>query len=361
MFWILSRSKYTKEEYYKEMDRIYKEFGAMSPSLFNENKRIDVSYVYYANKHGGVKKILEELGHEWIPFGTLRKEDLWEDILDVYKRFGKFSKSIYLDNGKYSAPGIIRVFGSWNNVRKLLGEPIHKRNATKEEVLDDIKKFYDKHKTTSSTKYREHGTYCSLVTDRFGGWVSLLDELGLDPKNKKWGKDYIIKTIEDIYHKNGFLSADLITKEAPFTYQSIKYHLGGVKEINKHFGKDVFLNNRVSTNAQKIKSYLIERFGEDKVKTEHTWDWFVNPETGYHLYVDYFVPSENLIIEYDGQQHFRYIEFFHKNYETYLEQVKRDQMKDDLILGQEKYRFIRFNFNERIENDYIEEKINSMI
>ena len=357
----MSRSKDTQEEYYEEMDRIYKEFGTMNPSLFNENKRIDVSYVYYANKHGGVKKILEDLGHRWHAPGTISDQDLWDDIKCVYEKCGEFTKSIYLANGKYAAPGIIRVFGSWNNVRKELGLPIYKRHASKEDVIADIKEFYDKHKTTSSTQYRKHGNYSNMVTDKFGGWVSLVEEIGLSPKNKKWGKNHIIKTIEEIYDKHGFLSADLITKEAPFTYQSIKHHLGGVEEINKHFGKDVFLNNRVSTNAQTIKNYLVDRFGIDNIETEHTWDWFVNPETGYHLYVDYFVPSENLIIEYDGQQHFRYVEFFHKNYETYLEQVKRDEMKDNLILSQEKYKFIRFNFNERIENDYIEEKINSMI
>ncbi|AMS01163.1 homing endonuclease [Bacillus phage AR9] len=55
---------------------------------------------------------------------------------------------------------------------------------------------------------------------------------------------------------------------------------------------------------------------------------------------DFYIPSLNLIIEYDGSQHF-YQKFNDKN--GFLSQIKRDQEKNDFIKNSE-YTLVRINY-----------------
>lgn len=45
------------------------------------------------------------------------------------------------------------------------------------------------------------------------------------------------------------------------------------------------------------------------------------------LYLDFFVPNLDFVIEVHGEQHYKYIPFFHKNKTGYLKSLKRDNDK----------------------------------
>ena len=47
--------------------------------------------------------------------------------------------------------------------------------------------------------------------------------------------------------------------------------------------------------------------------------------------MDLYNEELNLGIEVQGAQHYRYIPFFHKNYEAFLNQKYRDEMKKGLL------------------------------
>lgn len=47
------------------------------------------------------------------------------------------------------------------------------------------------------------------------------------------------------------------------------------------------------------------------------------------LYADFFIPDLNLIIETHGEQHYKYIPFFHKSKAHFLLSVKRDRDKEE--------------------------------
>lgn len=45
------------------------------------------------------------------------------------------------------------------------------------------------------------------------------------------------------------------------------------------------------------------------------------------IIVDYYIPNKNMIIEYNGQQHYKYIQFFHRGgYQAFVNQVNRDNV-----------------------------------
>lgn len=58
-------------------------------------------------------------------------------------------------------------------------------------------------------------------------------------------------------------------------------------------------------------------------------DWLISHEGG-RLELDFYIPSLDLAIEVQGQQHFEFVELFHQDKRGYEEQLKRDKIKKDL-------------------------------
>jgi hypothetical protein len=56
-------------------------------------------------------------------------------------------------------------------------------------------------------------------------------------------------------------------------------------------------------------------------------DFLKNNVTGSNLELDIYNEELKIAIEYNGQQHYKYVPFFHKNYEHFLNQKYRDEIK----------------------------------
>jgi hypothetical protein len=66
-------------------------------------------------------------------------------------------------------------------------------------------------------------------------------------------------------------------------------------------------------------------FGKPFIKTRP--DFLKNNVTGHNLELDLYNDDLKLAIEYSGAQHYKYIPFFHKNYEHFQTQKYRDEIK----------------------------------
>ena len=53
---------------------------------------------------------------------------------------------------------------------------------------------------------------------------------------------------------------------------------------------------------------------------------------GYYRF-DFYIPSLNIIIECDGEQHFTYLKHFHKKREDFLKARERDRRKNSYCLA----------------------------
>ncbi len=56
-------------------------------------------------------------------------------------------------------------------------------------------------------------------------------------------------------------------------------------------------------------------------------DFLRNDVTHHNLELDVYNEELQLAIEYSGRQHYEFVPFFHKNYEAFLNQKYRDEMK----------------------------------
>jgi very-short-patch-repair endonuclease/Zn finger protein HypA/HybF involved in hydrogenase expression len=97
-----------------------------------------------------------------------------------------------------------------------------------------------------------------------------------------------------------------------------------------------------------IYNYLVQKYG-DEVISQKEFDNCNNEHKGNvkcHKYrFDFYLPQLNIIIEYDGEQHFKKT-FFHKTDEHYIEKVEDDKHKTSYCMTNS-IKLIRISYNEK--------------
>ena len=352
------KEKYTKEEFYNEIKDIHNEFGYINTDVLKNNIRSDLNLNYYLHKYGGLKNISKELGLNYIYALRSDKEDVKRDFYDIYKRLGYIDIKTYLKCGKYSKQAIKTAFGCVNNLMKELNIPLNTSRMENEDVvLHDIKKVYEEYQSTSSNVYRKHGLYSECVINRiFGTWENAVKKLGLESVGKRYGKDEIDRQVKAVFNRYGFISRALIDDECDFTYQALKPYYKNKNEVSYMLGVKNAFCDKLSSKAEVI--YLILKDTYPDIIKEKTWDWLTNPKTNKPLWIDFYIPSVNTAIEFDGAQHFQYIERFHKTYENYIESVYRDRLKDKLLV-EHGIRLIRLSYKDKITKSFLNNILNS--
>lgn len=84
----------------------------------------------------------------------------------------------------------------------------------------------------------------------------------------------------------------------------------------------------VSNSALKCFD-LIKEILEEKYILEKEFDNFTNPITNRKLRFDCYFPLHNLIVEYNGIQHYKNVPFFHQNNNSLEYQQYKDSLKVD--------------------------------
>lgn len=89
-----------------------------------------------------------------------------------------------------------------------------------------------------------------------------------------------------------------------------------------------------ASDAQfKTKLFLKEYWSADRVCEE-----FLIP--GSRLRIDFINFSKKIVLEVSGQQHEKYVKFYHKNRLNFLSSVKRDMQKIDWVENKIKFKFL---------------------
>lgn len=307
---------------------------------------------------GGVKHICSEFSLTYKCAHKLEPDDIKEDFLRVYELLGEINTDLYLEYGRYSKQAIKTAFGSVNKLMAELGIPLNSsRFASKEEIINDIRRVYEEHNSTSSTVYRKYGLFAQSVIERnWGSWSNALAELNLEGICKKVGRDTIIKELNAVLSAHGFLSKDLIDRECTFTYQAASIALGGMDGICSVLGKGFVFNKRESTGHRLIREILERHVGSEEFTEEQTFDWAINSETMRPLYYDFYIPSLSKLVEFDGAQHFIHTKYFHETEDAFAAAQRRDVLKNELAI-QNGLTVIRFSFKDELSDELVTKKI----
>jgi hypothetical protein len=69
----------------------------------------------------------------------------------------------------------------------------------------------------------------------------------------------------------------------------------------------------------------------DILGVSYVWEWshteIVNPKTGHRLYYDGYFPSHQVLVEVQGEQHYKYIPYWHQSEEAFEERKTLDALK----------------------------------
>jgi len=116
--------------------------------------------------------------------------------------------------------------------------------------------------------------------------------------------------------------------------------------------------------------YIEKKFHSHEIELTKIIERFYGPKnvvTGYHplwaisikgslLEFDIYIPNKNMLIEYNGIQHYEFTPCFHKNKTSFLLQKRRDKRKAKLAKNNG-FKLIVFKYDEPLFEDYVINKI----
>lgn len=85
-------------------------------------------------------------------------------------------------------------------------------------------------------------------------------------------------------------------------------------------------------------------------------DFLINPETGRRLELDCYNPLLKIALEYNGEQHYRFIPYFHQSEKDFEKQVQRDELKKKLC-EENGIKLITVPFNVTDLEEFIQSKL----
>lgn len=121
-----------------------------------------------------------------------------------------------------------------------------------------------------------------------------------------------------------------------------------VKEYIARLGLNKTAQYLVSKPQEYIYQVCCKIFGRQNVKQEYYL------ENGQRI--DVVVPNSGLAIEYHGIQHFNFIEFFHKDKDSFEKSVKSDADKEKYCI-EDGWCYVLFTCYDKLSEDFILEKI----
>lgn len=293
---------------------------------------------------------------------AISKKDLIEDIKNVYKNKPidiKFTMQFYIDHGKYSKTPI-KKYGGWNAILTELGLDLNVHyDVSKEDIINDFLRVKQEYDSISCTTYRKYGKYNQIYIDRlFGGFSNLMKEIGITSMRnvRTLSDEELLKELKKLYHEYGYINSSLIAAKSKFTYQTVLNRFGYMSNVYALLGVNCDVNNKSFFNRANEAILIASKILKETPIQEWTCPSLVNPEKSSHLYVDAYFPIANIALEYDGIQHYEYVEYMHKTIEKFERTKMLDKHKENL-LNEMGIKVVRIKYNDPIDENFIREKL----
>ena len=121
---------------------------------------------------------------------NITKEEIIQSIKDVAKKIGRRPHyNDFLKHGCVSPKTMAKHCGSWNKALVLAGFKTWQTEATKSDMIKEIKQVYEKiGKVPTITDMNKHGKIkANPIRHKFGTWSKAVEEAGLERyKFNRW-------------------------------------------------------------------------------------------------------------------------------------------------------------------------------
>jgi hypothetical protein len=113
--------------------------------------------------------------------------------------------------------------------------------------------------------------------------------------------------------------------------------------------------SNISKSQLLLARMIRQLLDNPKIILEAGWDW-LKSDKDHHMYVDIYVENYGLCVEYQGRQHYFYPNRFHKSFEEYKEQLRRDRLKKELIVNRN-MRYISWRYDEPLTFEHVAKRL----
>ncbi len=106
-----------------------------------------------------------------------------------------------------------------------------------------------------------------------------------------------------------------------------------IRQRFKAEGRDftVFKKNHFQAYHEKVVRYYCQSVFSGSFPKDHP-EWLINTSTGRRLELDGFNRQLRIAFEYNGPQHYMFIEHYHKTFQHFVNQMIRDEIKKELCV-----------------------------
>ncbi len=116
--------------------------------------------------------------------------------------------------------------------------------------------------------------------------------------------------------------------------------------------------NKFHATETRLARIVESIFGKTNVCVSFYPEWAKSPK-GVLYEFDILVKDRNLLIGYNGEQHYKFVKFFHKTRAKSYHQQVRDKVKRQ-VASTNGYTLVEFKYTEPIIKDYIANKLDSL-
>lgn len=309
-----------------------------------------------------IEKVNEPGKRELIFLGFIKK-----DLINVDNTIIKLINKVYNEEGEITYRAFRKSSHGWTSPsdRKRVYSVAHA--SSKEEILkrieDKIKEIQINEKRTieflgfenniigdsmSKTKIilrdktYEDSAIIRCDTFVYNGWIcNKLRYLKSAKSNVKITKEIAEKNIKEhldemnsTYNTEleflGFVDNKWITaNKTKLVLRCRKHNILCNPTYSRFMGKTLYHCPKCRSSIGELNCYnIVKSILDKKIKIEEQYkinynNEYINCGLNYFL-VDIFIPSLKIAIEFDGDQHYRFISLFHHTYQKYVNRVNRD-------------------------------------
>ena len=251
------------------------------------------------------------------------------------------TKSLQQNFSKYklSAFCIKEHFGNLSSAKKELKIPITMNRNTKDNAIDKINYLYSKYGYFSKVlleklKIQEEPMVLNpkVIVRLWGNFENMYNELShikRSPSGIVKTEEQLLNSLIELNSKYGYVNSWLNGTYGEFSYDPFVLRWGTFENACKVAGV-----NYKPYDKWQAEEAIIEHVSLQLSETpdrQKQFSWLKGKNKRSCLRVDAHYKEHNLIIEYNGEQHYRHVTLFHKTEKEFLEAKERDLIKYDLI------------------------------
>lgn len=168
----------------KEIQRLAEKLGS-PPTARDMNEQGEYStkpyYREFESWNGALQEVDLKTNHNY----NLTRDDLIEELTSLADDLGYTPVREDMNQfGRYSANPYYRIFDSWNEALRAAGFEIHHhRDATREELLEEIYRLSTRDKPPGRIQMSRDGKYSpQYYYTEFDSWTNAVREAGFEPR-----------------------------------------------------------------------------------------------------------------------------------------------------------------------------------